>query len=384
MPTSRSGPDIYDRLGVQKVINAQSWVTVLGGSLMRPEVFRAMEEAGQHFVVMDQLFDAAGKVVARACGAEAGMVCAGAAAGNLLMAASVMTGTDDAKIDRLPTTTGMKNEVLIFKAQRNYYDKSFEQSGARLVDVGMPGGALAYHLESAIGPNTAAVAYIFAPFIKRPLPLAQVVSIAHARGVPVIVDASAEVPPIENLTMPMKAGADMVTYSGGKGIGGPQNSGLLAGRKELIAAARKNYMNPGAPRASISRPAKVSKETVVGLVTAIELFLERDHAAVWEGWRRQAKHIADRLQGIPGLRVTLEENENRQGPQPVIYFEPGWKGPAVEDIRQKLRDGDPSIHVGGGGERGEINMAMVNVQAGEEKVIADRLLAVLKPAASKK
>jgi D-glucosaminate-6-phosphate ammonia-lyase len=370
--------DIYDHLGVTKVINAASWLTALGGSLMRPEVFRAMEEAGQHFVIMDQLYLAAGKVVARACGAEDGMVCAGAAAGNMLMAASVLTGDDDAKIERLPDTTGMKDEILILKSQRNYYDKAFEQTGATLVDVGMPGDAEPYHLEAAITDKTAAVAYINAPFIKRPISLKQVVEIAHARGVPVIVDSSAEVPPIENMTMPMKVGADMVTFSGGKGINGPQNAGLLAGRKDLIAAAHKHYMNPsGSSRASIGRPAKVSKETIVGMVTALELFLETDHAAVWEGWRKQAKYLAGRLQGIPGTRVVVEENENRQGPQAVIYFDPKWKGLAPEKIRQRLKDGNPSIYVGGGGYGDEINLVMVNVQQGEEKIIADRLLEVL-------
>jgi L-seryl-tRNA(Ser) seleniumtransferase len=373
-----SGPDIYDRLGVQKVINAQSWVTALGGSLMRPEVFRAMEEAGQHFVVMDQLYQAGGRVVARATGAEAGMVCAGAAAGNMLMAASVMTGTDDAKIERLPDTTGMRNEILIFKAQRNHYDKAFEQAGARLVDVGMPGGATPYHLEGAIGPKTAAVAYVYGPFISRVLPLKKVAEIAHAHGVPVIVDASAEVPPIENLTMPVKAGADMVTYSGGKGIAGPQNAGLLAGRRDLIAAAFKHYTS-GGPRAGIGRPAKVSKETIVGMIAALELFLETDHAAVWEAWRKQAQHIAGRLEGVPGLRVVVEEHQDRQGPQPVVYFEPDWKGPSPAEVRRRLREGTPPIWVGGGGYGDEINMAMVNVQPGEEKIIAARLLEILKP-----
>ncbi len=380
MTTKTSGPDIYDRLGVKKVINAQSWLTALGGSLMRPEVFRAMEEAGQHFVIMDQLLEAGGKVVARACGAEAGMVCAGASAGNMLMAAAVLTGTDDAKIERLPDTTGMKNEILMFKAQRNHYDKAFEQAGAELVDVGMPGGARPYHLEGAIGDNTAAIAYLFGPGMNRVMPLKQVVEIAHKRGVPVIVDASAEVPPIENLTLPMKLGADMVTYSGGKGINGPQNSGLLAGRKDLIAAAAKNYTT-GGPRAGIARPAKVSKETIVGLVTAIELFLETDHAAVWEGWRNQAKHIVGKLQGIPGLRATVEEGENFQGPQAVIWFEPSWKGTGWAEVQRLMREGDPPVHVGAGGYGDEVNVVLVNVQRGEERVIADRLLKILKPAA---
>ncbi len=380
MTSKRSGPDIYDRLGVQKVINAQSWVTVLGGSLMRPEVFRAMEEAGQHFVIMEQLYAAAGKVVASACGAEAGMVCAGASSGNLLMAASILTGTDDAKIEQLPDTKGMKNEILMFKCQRNYYDKAFEQSGARLIDVGMPDGARPYHLEGAINDRTAAVAYVFAPSMKRPISLSEVVKIAHARGVPVIVDASAEVPPIENLTMPMKMGADMVTYSGGKGLAGPQNAGLVAGRKDLVAAALKHYMNPGSSRASVGRPAKVSKETIVGMVTAIELFLDADHAGIWDGWRAQARSIATAVEGIPGLRVVVEENENRQGPQPVIYFEAGWKGLSPAEIGKQMRNGNPPVMLGVSGDNDAINMAMVNVQPGEEKIIAARLLEILNPA----
>ena len=167
----------------------------------------------------------------------------------------------------------------------------------------------------------------------------------------------------------------MVTYSGGKGLRGPQNSGLVAGRKDLIAAAQKHYMNIGSPRASIGRPAKVAKETIVGLITAIELFMETDHAAVWEGWRKQAKHIASRLEGIPGLRVQLEE-ENRQGPQPVLYFEPRYKGPRPAEIRELMKQGKPPVFIGGGDD--EIGLAMVNVLPGEEKIIADRLAEIIK------
>lgn len=379
MNADKGASDVYDRLGVKKVINAQSWVTALGGSLMRREIFTAMEEAGRHFVDMEELQDAAGRVVARACGAEAGMVAAGAAAGNMLMAAAVMTGTDESKIERLPDTTGMKNEILIFKAQRNHYDKMFEVAGARLVEVGMPNVARRYHLESGIAEKTAAVVYTFAPFLKQPMSLRETVEIAHAKGTPVLVDASAMVPPIDNLTRYIREGADLVTYSGGKGIGGPQNTGLLAGRGDLIRAARKNYMNPGSGRASITRAAKVSKESIVGLVTAIELLLDSDHEAIWTAWRSRASYIAEQLTGIQGLRVVVEEETNRQGPQPVIYFEPSWKGPAPEEVRRKLREQDPPIYVGRGGYRDEINIVMVNVQPGEEKLIADRLVRILRP-----
>ncbi|MBM3958378.1 MAG: aminotransferase class V-fold PLP-dependent enzyme [SAR202 cluster bacterium] len=380
MPTYKRQPSIYERLGIPTVINAQSWVTMLGGSLMRPEVFAAMEEAGRHFVEIEKLHDVAGNFVAKAVGAEAGFVCAGAAAGNLLMSAAVMTGTDEAKVEQLPDTTGMKSEILIFKCQRNYYDKAFEVAGARLVDVGMPGGAKQYHLEAAFSENTAAVAYVFAPFMKYPLSLFEVVEIAHSRGVPVVVDASAEVPPVANLRRYTEEGADLVTFSGGKGLRGPQNSGILAGKKELVRAARMNYQYPGPSRAGVARAAKVSKETLVGMITALDLFLKTDHEAEWAAWRAMAEHIAGRLKDISGLRVVVEEEENRQGPQPVIYFESGWSGPSPSEVRQRLRDGDPPIFVGGGGYGDEINMAMVNVQEGEEKIIADRLLSILKPA----
>jgi len=376
--TNGEASDVYARMGVKKLINAQSWVTGLGGSLMRREVFSAMEEAGRYFVDMEELHDAAGRVVARACGAEAGMVTAGAAAGNMLMSAAVMTETDDVRIERLPDTSGMKNEILIFKAQRNHYDKMFEVPGARLVEVGMPNVARRYHLEAGLGEKTAAVAYIFAPFLKQPLTLRETSEIAHARGIPVLVDASAMVPPIENLTRFVREGADMVTFSGGKGIAGPQNSGLLAGKTELIRAARKNYMNPASARASVVRAAKVSKETIVGLVTAIELFLDSDHSAIWNDWRVRAEYIVDRIRGIPGIRAVVEEEPNRQGPQPVIYFEASWKGPSPESVRKLLREGTPPIHVGRGGYRDEINVVMVNVQKGEEKIIAEALDRILR------
>jgi L-seryl-tRNA(Ser) seleniumtransferase len=371
-----NGPDIYDRLGVTKVINARSWVTALGGSIMRPEVFAAMEEAGQHFIDMDELMAAGGKVVARACGAEAGMVCAGAAAGNLLMAAAAITGTDRAKVDQIPDTTGMKNEFVIFKSQRNAYDHAFETTGGKLVEVGMPQAATTYQLEAAIGESTAAVIYTLAPFLPRPLTLEETIEIAHAADVPVLVDASAEVPPADNLTKPMRRGADMVTYSGGKGICGPQNSGLLAGRADLIEAAFLNYL-PGGPRVGIARPAKVSKETIIGLVTAIELFLDSDQESIWAGWRQKCDHVVDRLRGIPGLRVVIEENENRQGPQPVIYMESEWSGPPAAEVRRQLAEGDPPIMIGSGGYGDELNVVMVNVRPGEEKIIADRLHDIL-------
>ena len=377
--TQQKVPAVYARLGVKPVINAQSWVTVLGGSLMRPEVLQAMNEAATAFVDMTELNLAAGKVVARACGAEAGLVTAGASASQTIAASACMTGTDEAKVEQLPDTKGMRDQILMFKGERNRYDMAFEVSGAKLVEWGMLRGARPYQLEAAITERTAAIATVFGPFIGRGLPLPELCAIAHKHGIPVIVDAAAEVPPLENLTKFVKQGADLVAFSGGKGIGGPQNAGLLAGRKDLIDAAIANSLNLHSPRAGIARGMKASKETIVGMVTALELLLEIDEYSLMAGWRHKSEYIQLRLKGIPGVLVVIEgPDANRQGVQPVIYFESGYAGPSAAEIRSRLLDGDPPIHVGGGDYRDEIVVVMVNVQDGEEKIIAERLVEILR------
>ena len=289
-----------------------------------------------------------------------------------------MTGDDPSKIDRLPDSSGMKNEVVIFEGHRNHYDNNFEVAGAKIVPWGFAGNGKPYQLEEAITERTCAMAWIAAPFMRDPMPLEEAAEIAHSRGVPVIVDAAAEVPPPENLTRFIADGADLVGYSGGKGIRGPQGTGLLAGRSDLVAAASQNYLNTRGTRAGVGRSSKASKEDIVGLVTALQVFMDTDHAAVWAGWRAGAEHIVDRLQGITGLRVVLEDGDpNRQGPQAVIYFERVWRGPAPDAVRDALRAGEPAIHVGAGGYRDEINVVMTNVQPGEERIIADRLEHIL-------
>ncbi len=376
--TEQQWPEVYRKLGVKPVINAQSWVTSLGGSLMRPEVLRAMDEAATAYVDMMDLNRAAGEVVARACGSDMGLVTAGCSAAEVLMAAACMTGDDEARAEQLPDTTGMKNEILLFSGHRNRYDGAFEFSGAKIVEFGHGDSARPYHLESAFTDQTCAVAFVIGPFIKQGIGLEKTIEIAHAHGVPVIIDAAAEVPPRENLSKFIKMGADMVAFSGGKGIGGPQSAGLLAGRKNLMEAAYANSLNLNSPKAGIGRPMKVSKENLVGMVAALELYMDTDESAIIEGWRSKSDYIARKLDGIKGLKVVIEDTPtDRQGPQPVIYFERDWKGPSPAEVRQTLLDGEPSIRVGGGGIRNEINIVMVNVRDGEEKVIAERLLEAL-------
>jgi len=377
--TGAAWPEVYKKLGVSPVINAQSWVTALGGSLMRPEVLQAMDDAAQVFVNMTDLNRAAGEVVARACGADKGLVTSGCAAAQVLMVAACMTGQNEDNVEQLPDTTGMKNEVILFKGQRNRYDKSFVTPGATLVEFGSETDATVEELEAAINENTACIAFVVAPFLPTGIGLEETIRLAREHDVPVIVDAAAEVPPRANLSKFIKMGADMVGFSGGKGIGGPQATGLLAGSSDLMEAAFMNSLNLYASVAGIGRPMKVSKENIIGLVTAIELFTDSDEASEWAGCQSKAEFVLESLSGIPGLRVELEDDPSeRQGPQPVLYFEDDYDGPSIDEIKKQLEAGDPAIYVGGGGARQEINIVMVNVQDGEEKIIADRLNEILR------
>ena len=379
METVFSGA-FYQRLGVKRVINAASWITVYGGSIMPPSVVQAMEDASHWFVDMHDLNQKAGDVIAKFTGAEAGLVTAGSAAGMLLEAAACMTGTDLAKRHRIPDTTGMKSEIVIHRAHRVNYDHNFRAAGATLVEIGNSGSTQEWELEDAIGENTAAVAYIFGPRQAGALPLPKVVEIAHAHDVPVIVDAAAMLPPLENLSRFITEGADMVSFSGGKGVLGPQSTGILCGRADLIEAA---YMN-GAPNSEgIGRAAKVCKEEIAGLITALELFVDTDQQAVAAGWRAKSQHVVSALQDVPGLRVELAEAEPDRdeafttSARAIIFFEKSWRGPDRQAVVQKLIDGDPSIRVGAAQNSDGIAIIPVNLGDGEEAIVASRLKEIL-------
>lgn len=228
----------YKGLGVVPVINAAGSITRLGGSRTRPEVLDLMSQAARVMVNIDDLNRAAGKELARLTGAEAGLVCSGAAGGLVLQAAAVIAGNDPVKMRQLPNTDGLKNEIVIHTMHRFPYDQAYRAAGARMVEFGDYLYAHPWQLEGAINERTAAVAYLFSPFSSdRVMPLEQVCEIAHAHDVPVIVDAASMLPPRANLYRYIRMGADMVVYSGGKGVRGPQGSGILVGRSNLIEAA---------------------------------------------------------------------------------------------------------------------------------------------------
>jgi L-seryl-tRNA(Ser) seleniumtransferase len=373
---------VYERLGVRRIVNGAGPITMYGGSLMPPEVVAAMAEAARSFVDMGELHRAAGAVVARHTGAEAGLVCAGAAAGLVLATAACVAGADPAWLRRLPDTSGMKNEVIIHKAHRNAYDHAIRQVGVRLVEIGFPNATQPWELEAAIGPQTAAVAYAVTPFLNpvAPLPLEAVVETAHAHGVPVFVDASHTLPPAENLTRFIRLGVDLVTFSGGKGIRGPQASGILAGRRDLIEAARLH----NAPNHAIGRPMKAGKEEIVGLVAALELYAVRDHEAEMADWRRQAQAIVRAAEAaeVPGLvAAVVEQHVSRVVPHAVVSFTPRWVGPPSTEVAAALRRGDPPIYVAGH-IPGELSVNPHMLEAGEAELIGERLAALLRQGAA--
>jgi D-glucosaminate-6-phosphate ammonia-lyase len=361
-------PDVYKKLGVRPVIHGSGTTTRYGGSRLRPEALESMRQASTVLVNIDELNEAAGAAVARMLGAEAAFVTAGASSGLILQAAACIAGDDPAKITRLPDTRGLRNEIVIQRAHRFAYDQAYRVAGGVLVEIGLARRTQPFELEDAITEKTAAVAHLISPFTSPPgvLTLAQVVAIAHRRGVPVIVDAASMLPPRENLTKFLRLGADLVSFSGGTGI--------LAGRRDLVRAVSLN----ASPNQALGRAAKTSKEEICGLVTALELFIAEDEAAEMKRYIDVCTLIVEKLSDIPGLRCVVEHDPvNRVIPHAVVYFTPDWTGPSGNAVQVALAKGDPHIYVQQGAHQGgyfdEIAVDPINLQPGEEATVAARL-----------
>ncbi len=372
--------NIYDRLGVQRLINGHHWRTALGGSVMPPAVVDAMAESAGYFIDLEGLHRMAGDYIAKLTGAGGGLVTAGCSAAQVLQAAACMTGMDEEKISRLPDSTGMKNEIIIQKSQRNHYDTSYQLAGGTLVEIGTDVGATPEELEAAINENTAAVSYVWVMRFYG-LSLEETIDISHAHDVPVVLDAASELPPVENLSRFIKMGVDLVAFSGGKGIRGPQSTGILAGRKDLMEAAWENMFFFGKEKAGIGRPMKIAKEEIVGLIRALEIFVEDDHESTWVEWRNKSQRIADVVARLEGIKTWVHEGPIYEGPSAptaTIELPRSWTGPSVEQVEEKLRLGEPSIHIGVLPGQRRLWIAPVALQGNEEEIIADRLIEELK------
>ncbi len=362
----------YERLGVKPVINAAGSITKFGGTRTRPEVLELMAGAARIMVNVDELNRKAGEEIARLTGAEAGFVCSGAAGGLVLQAAACIAGKDPVKMRQLPDTTGMKDEIIIQNMHRFPYEQAFRSGGGKLVEIGDSRYSHPWELEGAIGDNTAAVAFLCAPLTnRRAISLGQVCEIAHSRGVPVIVDAASMLPPRANLKKYLAEGADMVSFSGGKGIRGPQGTGILCGRADLIEAAAA-HANPAQ---MLGRPLKVAKEEVLGLVTALNMFLEEDEAAEMQAYRALTEQVVDALSEMPGLKVTLEHDEfDYLIPHALIKFGPDWQGPSRNDIVKALETGETQIVLHQLGQPDEIAVDPLNLTEEETTTVIRRLV----------
>ena len=366
---------IYDTLGVRPVINANATLTKLGGSLMPPEVLQAMHDAARCFIDLHELQRSVGNRIAELTHNESAYVSCGAASGLALATAACITGNNPDLITRFPNLDGLRSEVIVHHTQRNGYDYAIQQTGATIVEIGTDEKTSIGDLEAAINERTAAVFWFHGALVKPGnIPLAEVIRIAHEHGVPVVVDAAAQLPPASNLWYFTELGADLAIFSGGKDLRGPQSSGLVLGRKDLVEACRMH----GSPNHAFGRPMKVGKEEMVGLLTAVELYINQDHEGRERYCETTVQQWCDALNEIEG--VSAERSFPNEAGQPLprclVTVEPETVGMERDAIIQALLDGNPGISVAASKEDG-IFLNPMTLGLGEERVVQQRLIAVL-------
>lgn len=375
------GEDYYDKLGVTKIINAAGTYTALTASTMPPSVVAAIARAAKHPVRLQELQNAAGEYLARQLRCEAALVTAGAASALTLGTAACMTVANKTAIHNIPTElSGLKTEVIVQKAHRYGYDHALRNCGIRFVEV-----ETLRDYEAAFNDRTA-MAHFFNAAEAGQISREDWIRVAHRHGVPCFNDAAADVPPISNLWNYTQMGFDLVTFSGGKGIRGPQNAGLLLGKKELISAAALNN-NPFSD--SIGRGMKVSKEQIVGMVAAVDWFLSQSDKAMEAEFRRRAEKIASALKGIPSLesKIAVPTVAANVVPHLLIRYDQQRVKISPVDVAAELRRGTPSIELNpgtgkkdAGGLPSDENTIVVGVwmlEPGEDSIVARRLREVL-------
>ena len=363
----------YAALGVRPVINAAATLTRLGGSRMPPVVLDAMRAGGESFVDLTELQRSVGDRIALLTGNEACYVSSGAAAGMAIAVAACITGGNPERVVRLPERDGQPPEVIVFRAQRNGYDQAVRLTGVRLIEIGSDPDELASSLSSR---TVCVLHFAGAHFAAGALPLAQVVALSHARRVRVLVDAAAQIPPVSNLWhFTREVGADLAIFSGGKGLRGPQSSGLVLGVRELVEACIPN----GPPNHSLGRPMKVGKEEMLGVLAAVEWSLAQDEPALLASYEASVQRWLNGLEGLPGVRA--ERGFPSEAGQPhgraVIHLEPPCTWTAATLIAA-LWDGQPRIAVGSIGDTA-IALNPQTLEPGEDQLVLDALLRLLTP-----
>jgi seryl-tRNA(Sec) selenium transferase len=375
------GPDIYQSIGVEPVINCRGTFTIIGGSVELPEVRAAMDAAARHFVQIDELADAVGRRFSELTGAEWGMVSAGCAAGMKHVTAACVSGGNPEKLIRIPDLTDLdKTEVVTPRSSRNSYDHALRNVGVTLITVDTIEA-----LQAALSPRTAMI-YLMADDGpgSGPMALEAVAEAAKPRNIPILVDAAAEVLTIPNVHL--QRGATVVAYSGGKAICGPQCAGLLLGRRDILQAA----WQASAPHHGPGRDNKVGREETLGMLAAVEAWVKRDHAAEWKTWLSWLDTIAKRVTKIDGITTALREPTelSNKSPSLVIMWDASKLHVTGEELAEELARTSPRIALGGGIGRGRggdanppgatgVTITAWQMQPGQDKIVADRLHNVL-------
>jgi len=366
-------PNIFQSIGVEPIINCRGTFTIIGGSIERPEVRAAMEAASKNFVQYDELADGIGKRLAEITGAEWGMVSAGCAAGMKHITAACVTGGNPEKLIRIPDLAGFdKTEVVIPKSSRNVYDHAIRNIGVKIIEVNTP-----EEFENALNERTAMI-YIMANDESQPgqpLSLENIAKIAKPHKIPILIDAAAEVLTIPNIHL--QNGADVVVYSGGKAICGPQCAGLVLGRKDILMSA----WQASSPHHGPGRDNKVGREEMIGMLAAVEAWTKRDHAAEWKTWLSWLDKIAKKVSAIDGVTTSVFEPTELSNKSPVlnIYWDSVKFNITGEEVAEELGRNKPRVAVGSETKDGQtsINITTGQMQPGNDKVVADRVYDVL-------
>ena len=367
------GSNIFQSIGVEPIINCRGTFTIIGGSVERAEVRAAMEAASKDFVQYDELADGIGKRLAELTGAEWGMVSSGCAAGMKHVTAACVTGGNPEKLIRIPDLAGFeKTEVVIPKSSRNLYDHAIRNVGVKIIEVNTP-----QELENALNARTAMI-YIMAYDESQPgqpLSLENVAKIAKPHKIPILVDAAAEVLTIPNIHL--QRGADVVVYSGGKAICGPQCAGLVLGRKDILMSA----WQASSPHHGPGRDNKVGREEMMGMLAAVEAWKTRDHPGEWKTWLSWLDHISKKVSTVDGVTTSVFEPTELSNRSPVlnIYWDPILLNITGEEVAEELGRNKPRIAIGAQTKDGKtsINITTGQMQPGNDVIVANRIYGVL-------
>jgi L-seryl-tRNA(Ser) seleniumtransferase len=380
--TQESWGEVYRELGATPVINAVGSVTLLGGSTPVPEVKEAMERADSAYIPLMELEEKAGAVIAQMADVPAAYITSGAGSALTLAAAACMAGDDDDKIQQLPDTTGMKNEVLIQKRQRYWYDRCIEASGARLAEFGSAEKTTAQDLEEAIGADTAAVHYYAVEQSPDPsaLSLEATIEVAHAHGVPVLVDAAGQIYPLENFGKYIRMGADFQCIAA-KYMGAPHSSGLALGTEETVRKiSLQSFVGYEGRRVrGIGRPHKIDRQEMVGVVAAVKRWMTLNHEERLADAERKSQTIIRSLRGIDGVNAEMIDNVIGHMAFGVhVEVDPSRAGLTVYQVMDRLKEGDPPIWTRVRDDEDWIDVHVFGLADGEAEIVGERMAALFR------